>query len=224
MIKPCDSYKDNSGIKAKCPSHAPHCYKNNGTDAFCSSVNHKEFCPQISHRCTSVGIFPDPRDCHYYFYCVKPSVTGPVQRRECENGMIFSEAAQGCRQSSSASDCVTVDCSKYIGNGVYSPYGSSKKYYGICYEPEKPSSDIGLPNDIVMYQCGTGAEFDSRTSTCAYKCSKSGKFANSVDPTTYFSCTVVNGKYISQLHPCLDGEEFQNNTCMPSVSVSRLRI
>ena len=91
-----------------------------------------------------------------------------------------------------------------MGNGIYSPYGTSKKYYALCYKGSKCSTT----ESVMMYQCAKGTEFDRSPSVskCVFKCPSEGKFEYSLDRTKYFNCVKgFDGKIKAKIETCLPG-------------------
>ena len=86
-----------------------------------------------------------------------------------------------------------------MGNGIYSPYGTSKKTYALCTTKDGVTS-------IKMYQCALGAEFDRTVSVskCVYKCTSAGKFVYSLDVKKYYNCALdpISGKLVATLKSC----------------------
>ena len=90
-----------------------------------------------------------------------------------------------------------------MGNGIFSPYGSSKKYFALCTPPVPPATDY----TISMYQCAKGADFDRSVavSACVFKCpTADGKFEYSLDETKYFNCL----KGSATIETCPEGSIF----------------
>ena len=124
----------------------------------------------------------DPNDCRAYFACSRD--LSESVRRVCKSNEVFSEASGSCVVST---QCIAVDCNVKMGNGMFTPYGISKKYYALC---DTTVVENELVTIITMYQCATGAEFDRSPSVskCVYKCPGEGKYEYSLENTKYYEC------------------------------------
>ena len=124
----------------------------------------------------------DPYDCRGYYVCSWNADKSAIIfiRRACASTEVFSEATGACVAST---QCVTVDCKVKMGNEIFSPYGTSTKYYALCTTKDGVTT-------IKMFQCATGATFDKTPSVskCIYKCPAVGKFVYSLDNKKYYNC------------------------------------
>ena len=189
--------------KKLCPLPIPYCvtYGNQGS---CSSKLAPGTHNDTVNSCTSAGFFPDPRDCTAFYICTSDREHGIP--RNCPDGEIFSEVTSRCKKPSSSAECMTVNCATSMGNGVFSPYGISKKYFAYCDTPAHPND---LEN-ISMYQCANGAEFDRTPSVskCIFRCKSIGKFENSLDQSTYYNCYSSGKDATGKLEECPNGWHF----------------
>ena len=88
-----------------------------------------------------------------------------------------------------------------MGNGIFTPYGTSTKYYALCTTTDGVTS-------IKMYQCATGATFNKSPSVskCVFTCTAAGKFAYSLDEKKYYNCVKnANGSYSVTIVSCDPG-------------------
>ena len=157
-------------------------------------------------------LLTDPYDCRAYYICPKTITADTVGlRRACLSTEIFSESTGTCVTASSSSACTTVNCSNTMGNGLYTPYGTSTKYYAICSTSTTADMPPVPTTTRTMVQCPTGAAFDksATVSKCIYKCSAAGKFAYSLDSTKYYDCVKgTDGKITATLTACETGTVF----------------
>ncbi|XP_058464958.1 uncharacterized protein LOC131438744 [Malaya genurostris] len=152
-----------------------------------------------SITCTSDGIFPDSKLCGVYHACEKANSQSDLYN--CPAGYVFNPLTALCKKSSSAADCLTIKCPAASGFGTY---GTSKTYYAYCLYSGSP---VALTQTI-MFKCPTNTLFDG--TQCAYTCTKEGNFANSVDKTTYYQCSISGGKWVATLVSCPSGKQFDS--------------
>ena len=110
---------------------------------------------------------------------------------------------RACKVSYNPAECLSVDCTKTMGNGFFSPYGTGKKYYALCKTTAATETDPAR-TEISMYSCADGAQFDKTVavSACVYKCPAESRYPYSLNEQMYYNCRKVDGKLVGFLSKC----------------------
>ncbi|XP_053683582.1 uncharacterized protein LOC128733803 [Sabethes cyaneus] len=177
------------------------------TDGSCSATpSVSDICPVTAISCTGVGLYPDPLNCQVYHNCVQAG-TSNSDPYVCPTDYVFDAATGVCKQKRTAADCVQVQCP--TGGVGFGTYGTSKTYYAFCYKQATTNVQV-----IALLKCSDGATFDG--SKCVYQCKKEGSFPNTADPSSYYQCYMVSGKFKVDLKTCPTGKKFDStkNACV----------
>ncbi|XP_055533912.1 uncharacterized protein LOC129723610 [Wyeomyia smithii] len=146
--------------------------------------------------CSSIGVFPDPLICTSYHVCREGQTTSDLY--VCPSGTRFNLATSQCRAQTNT-NCVTIRCN--TTNSGFAYYGTSRQYYAFC------SVTNGVATPYIL-KCPNRATFSMNTLSCVYSCPGQGNFVNTNDPTTYYQCYILNGRWVADLRRCPTGTSF----------------
>uniref|UniRef100_A0A1L8E484 Putative peritrophin-like protein n=1 Tax=Nyssomyia neivai TaxID=330878 RepID=A0A1L8E484_9DIPT len=165
----------------------PYCVNN-----FCSATRSETdtTCvnqPKSDFVCTGVGYYPDPNKCTRYYICPGPHPEVAVAY-ECPTNYVYKSKARGCGRKQNTADCATVDCSKTPNE--LGTYLKDPAYYYFCSKTDKETRTI-------VFKCPDeeNMEFDVKSVSCSFRCTKEGNFVNVQDPTKYFYCYRVGSAF-----------------------------
>ena len=160
-------------------ANTPYC--NNGECSAKASAGCPSGPPPSQFTCTSNGYFPDPDDCHKFYFCVK----GKAKEFVCATNSVYSHQKNACVHQTVSSDCVVIKC-KYTSVMEYVLYPKYPNVYGLCVRG----------HTTLMFKCPEEEQFDTKISECIFVCKKEGLFAVSGNPQQYRECVSVgNNKF-----------------------------
>ena len=198
-----------------CPDNQPNCVSN-ANGGLCSAINDEQ-CPVAAgdYVCTSVGRFPDPKNCRLFYNCEWNDDNSEIvaQPMRCRTNYVFDELSINgdCRIQRGSNDCTKVNCVNAAPSS-YVPYGRSRQLYAMC-----------LTNDTsIMFSCPDNNQVDLQVSPpkCSYRCILLGQFPYSRDVFRYYECFIsaVTYRVESELKTCPRRQEFnpQSRKCEKS--------
>ncbi|CAO1400098.1 unnamed protein product, partial [Diamesa hyperborea] len=202
------------GLAIACPDNQPNCVSN-ASGGLCSAMKDEQCpVPASDYVCTSVGRFPDPKNCRLFYNCewnddYSEIVAVPMR---CRSNYVFDELAINgdCRLQRGSNDCTRVNCIN-SAPASYVPYGRSRQLYALC-----------LSNNTIMFSCPDNNQVDLKVSPpkCSYRCIFLGKFPYSRDVFKYYDCFIsaVTYRVESELKTCPRRQEFnpQSRLCEKS--------
>ncbi|CAO1409293.1 unnamed protein product [Diamesa tonsa] len=202
------------GLAIACPDNQPNCVTN-ANGGLCSAMKDEQCpVPASDYVCTSVGRFPDPKNCRLFYNCewnddYSEIVAVPMR---CRTNYVFDELAINgdCRLQRGSNDCTRVNCIN-SAPASYVPYGRSQQLYALC-----------LSNNTIMFSCPDNNQVDLKVSPpkCSYRCIFLGKFPYSRDVFKYYDCFIsaVTYRVESELKTCPRRQEFnpQSRLCEKS--------
>ncbi|XP_063708859.1 uncharacterized protein LOC134837414 [Culicoides brevitarsis] len=174
---------------SKCSIDTPYCNIGRFED-YCSDVSECSGpnCFVIgSFSCSKPGFYPNPMDCHSYFYCNGDQPT--VTPRFCPPGFFFNARTFKCARKLIKAQCFTPKCDK-IGNF---PHPMNLQLFYSC---EKTENSSVIPK---IHRCDANEVF--RDNKCTFICRLPGRFPHE-DPSRYYECYRYGPRLAYEIHSC----------------------
>ncbi|XP_055679022.1 uncharacterized protein LOC129787462 [Lutzomyia longipalpis] len=193
-------------VTTACPSDKPYCDASN--DVCVSSPPADGSCGDSlsdpSFTCTQANsFFPHPTNCSLFYECVN----SVAYLLECNPNQVWSTVGMACKTKKVSADCGTFNCNLKANYEKIMPYTANNAYFAYCKTP------VNGKQDIVVMKCERVNEYyNTATKLCEFQCKDTKLYEDALDIHSYYDCSKVGTKFVSEHKTCTLGRVFNEAT------------